>query len=101
GGDPADAARARRDRPRRSRHAGPRRAPQRGRQRGAARDAREAQAGISRRVSVMAKLRVVITGAAGYVAQRMFKVLDERWDGVPIDITDKTRGGKAVPPPGL
>jgi len=39
----------------------------------------------------MAKRRVVITGAAGYVAQRMFKALDERWDVVPIDIRDKTR----------
>src|SRR5262249_23939033 len=96
-GDPAHAARARRDRPRGSRCAGTRRAQQRGRQRGAARDAREAQAGISRRVSVMAKLRVVITGAAGYVAQRMFKVLDERWGVVPIDITDKNRGGQALP----
>jgi hypothetical protein len=45
----------------------------------------------------MAKRRVVITGAAGYVAQRMFKALDERWDVVPIDVKDKTRDGKAVP----
>ena len=45
----------------------------------------------------MAKRRVVITGAAGYVAQRMFKALDERWDVVPIDIKDKTREGNAVP----
>jgi hypothetical protein len=45
----------------------------------------------------MAKRRVVITGAAGYVAQRMFGPLDERWDVVPIDIRDKTREGKPVP----
>ena len=45
----------------------------------------------------MAKRRVVITGAAGYVAQRMFKALDDRWDVVPIDIVDKTRDGKPVP----
>ena len=45
----------------------------------------------------MAKRRVVITGAAGYVAQRMFKALDERWDVVPIDISNKTRDGKPVP----
>ena len=45
----------------------------------------------------MAKRRVVITGAAGYVAQRMYKALDERWELVPIDITDKTRDGKSVP----
>src|SRR5262249_33894246 len=46
---------------------------------------------------VMAKRRVVITGAAGYVAQRMFKALDERWDVVPIDIRAKTREGTSVP----
>ena len=28
----------------------------------------------------MAQRRVVITGAAGYVGQRMFKELRERWD---------------------
>ena len=45
----------------------------------------------------MAKRRVVLTGAAGYVAQRMFKALDERWDVVPIDIKATTRDGKPVP----
>jgi hypothetical protein len=45
----------------------------------------------------MAKRRVVITGAAGYVAQRMFKALDERWDVVPIDVRDTDRQGKPVP----
>ena len=45
----------------------------------------------------MAKRRVVITGAAGYVAQRMFRALDERWEVVPIDVRDKTREGKSVP----
>lgn len=45
----------------------------------------------------MAKRRVVLTGAAGYVAQRMFKTLDERWDVVPIDIRATTREGKPVP----
>jgi hypothetical protein len=45
----------------------------------------------------MAKRRVVITGAAGYVAQRMFGALDERWDVVPIDVRDKTRESKPVP----
>jgi uncharacterized protein YbjT (DUF2867 family) len=44
----------------------------------------------------MAKRRVVITGAAGYVAQRMFKALDERWDVVPIDIRATTRDGQNV-----
>ena len=45
----------------------------------------------------MARRRVVITGAAGYVAQRMFKALDERWDVVPIDVRDTTRDGAKVP----
>ena len=45
----------------------------------------------------MAKRRVVLTGAAGYVAQRMFGALDERWDVVPIDIKSTTRDGKPVP----
>ena len=45
----------------------------------------------------MARRRVVITGAAGYVAQRMFRALDERWDVVPIDVRDTDRQGKLVP----
>ena len=45
----------------------------------------------------MAQRRVVITGAAGYVGQRMFKELSARWDVVPIDVTDRTPGGAAVP----
>ena len=45
----------------------------------------------------MAKRRVVITGAAGYVGQRMFKELAERWDVVPIDVTATTRSGEKVP----
>jgi hypothetical protein len=45
----------------------------------------------------VAKRRVVLTGASGYVAQRMFKELAERWDLVPIDVRPTTRDGKAVP----
>jgi hypothetical protein len=45
----------------------------------------------------MAKRRVVITGAAGYVAQRMLEALDARWDVVPIDVRPTTREGKSVP----
>ena len=45
----------------------------------------------------MAKRRVVLTGAAGYVAQRMLTALDERWDVVPIDVKATTREGKPVP----
>ena len=45
----------------------------------------------------MAKRRVVLTGAAGRVAQRMFKALDERWDVVPIDIRPTTADGTPLP----
>ena len=45
----------------------------------------------------MAKRRVVVTGAAGYVAQRMWPALQERWDLVPIDVRPTTRDGKPVP----
>ena len=45
----------------------------------------------------MAKRRVVVTGAAGYVAQRMWKELSDRWDLVPIDVVPKTRDGREVP----
>jgi nucleoside-diphosphate-sugar epimerase len=45
----------------------------------------------------MAKRRVVLTGASGYVAQRMFPELSERWELVPIDVRATTRDGKPVP----
>jgi nucleoside-diphosphate-sugar epimerase len=45
----------------------------------------------------MAKRRVVLTGAAGYVGQRMFKELSERWDLVPLDVSATTRNGTPVP----
>ena len=45
----------------------------------------------------MAKKRVVVTGAAGYVAQRMMPELQERWDLVLLDVRPTTRDGKAVP----
>ena len=45
----------------------------------------------------MAKRRVMLIGAAGYVAQRMFPELSERWDLVPIDVRPTTREGKPVP----
>src|SRR6202158_1491433 len=45
----------------------------------------------------MAKRRGVITGAAGYVGQRMYPGLAERWDLVQIDVRPTTRAGKAVP----
>jgi hypothetical protein len=45
----------------------------------------------------MAKRRVVVTGAAGYVAQRMFPELHERWELLPIDVRPTTRDGRTVP----
>ena len=45
----------------------------------------------------MTKRRVVVTGAAGYVAQRMWKELSDCWDLVPIDVRDTTRDGVKVP----
>ncbi len=46
----------------------------------------------------MSKRRVVLTGAAGYIAQRMYKELADRWDLVPIDVQATTRsGGASVP----
>jgi len=45
----------------------------------------------------MAKRRVVLTGAAGYVAQRMFKALTDRWDVVPIDVRATDGAGRPVP----
>ena len=44
----------------------------------------------------MTNRRVVVTGAAGYVAQRMWPELSKRWDLVPIDVRPTTRDGKAV-----
>jgi uncharacterized protein YbjT (DUF2867 family) len=44
----------------------------------------------------MARKRVVVTGAAGYVAQRMLAALDERFDLVLLDVTDRTGAGARV-----
>ena len=45
----------------------------------------------------MAKRRVVLIGAAGYIAQRMLPELRERWDLVPIDISPTAADGTPVP----
>ncbi|MGH7415841.1 MAG: NAD-dependent epimerase/dehydratase family protein [Candidatus Rokuibacteriota bacterium] len=45
----------------------------------------------------VAKRRVVVTGAAGYVAQRMLPELRERWELVLLDVRPTTRDGKPVP----
>jgi len=45
----------------------------------------------------MAKLKVVVTGAAGYVAGRMLPALRERYDLVLLDVTTRNRAGVDVP----
>jgi len=45
----------------------------------------------------MSTRRVVLTGAAGYIAQRMYPELSKRWELVPIDVRSTTRDGKAIP----
>ena len=45
----------------------------------------------------MNKRRVVLTGAGGYIAQRMFTELSERWELIPIDIRATTRDGQPIP----
>ncbi|MHB8730824.1 MAG: NAD-dependent epimerase/dehydratase family protein [bacterium] len=45
----------------------------------------------------MAKRRVVLIGAAGYIAQRMLPELAERWDLLQLDVSATTRDGRSVP----
>jgi hypothetical protein len=45
----------------------------------------------------MAKKRVVLTGACGYVARRMIDALGQRYDLVCLDVSDETRDGTSVP----
>ena len=45
----------------------------------------------------MAKKKVVLTGASGYVAQRMWDELAERYDLVPLDVRTTTSAGAEVP----
>jgi len=45
----------------------------------------------------MSKRRVILTGAAGFIAQRMFAELQKRWDLVPIDVSRTTRDGATIP----
>ena len=45
----------------------------------------------------MTQKRVVLTGAAGYVAQRMLDALRAKFDLVLLDAIDKKRDGSAVP----
>lgn len=45
----------------------------------------------------MAKRKVVVTGAAGYVAGRMLPALRERYDLTLLDVTTRNRAGEEVP----
>ncbi len=45
----------------------------------------------------MARKKVVVTGACGYVAQRMWDELTERYDIVALDVYTATRDGVEVP----
>jgi len=45
----------------------------------------------------MAKRRVVITGASGYITQRMLDELNARWDLVLLDVRTTTSEGQEVP----
>lgn len=45
----------------------------------------------------MKRRRVVVTGAAGYIAQRMLPELRDRWDVIPVDIKPTTRDGTPIP----
>ena len=45
----------------------------------------------------MAKKKVVLTGASGYVAQRMWDELAERYELVPLDVRTTTSDGAEVP----
>jgi nucleoside-diphosphate-sugar epimerase len=45
----------------------------------------------------MSRRRVVLTGAAGYIAQRMLPELRDRWDVIPIDLRTTTRDGAPIP----
>ncbi len=45
----------------------------------------------------MTKKRVVVTGASGYIVQRMWPELTERYDVVALDSRDSTSSGEKVP----
>ena len=44
----------------------------------------------------MAKMRVLVTGAAGYIASQMLPTFRERYDLVLVDVTDTDRDGNSV-----
>ena len=44
----------------------------------------------------MPKKKLVVTGACGYVVQRMWEALNARYDVVALDVTTKRRDGSEV-----
>ncbi|HEX9843367.1 MAG TPA: NAD(P)-dependent oxidoreductase [bacterium] len=45
----------------------------------------------------MAKRKVLLTGAGGYIAQRMIEDLRARWDVVPLDVRTANKAGQEIP----
>jgi nucleoside-diphosphate-sugar epimerase len=45
----------------------------------------------------MAKLKLVVTGACGYVVQRMWRELNERYEVVALDVSTRRANGDEVP----
>ena len=45
----------------------------------------------------MTKKTIVVTGACGYVAQRMWPELNERYDLVALDVGEKMGNGTKLP----
>ena len=45
----------------------------------------------------MVKKRIVVTGACGYIAQRMWPELSERYDVVGLDVGEKMGNGTKLP----
>jgi hypothetical protein len=43
------------------------------------------------------KKRIVLTGTSGYIAQRMIEPLQDRYELVCLDVSDKTRDGAVLP----
>jgi len=44
----------------------------------------------------MAKRKIVLTGACGYLAQRMWDELNARYEVVPLDIGSTTANGSLI-----
>ena len=45
----------------------------------------------------MARRKVLLTGAGGTIAQRMFDELCQRWEVVPLDVRPTSKDGRPIP----